>query len=356
MEAKAKLPPPLLLRADADSSQGTGHVMRCLALAQEWQAHGGRAIFISRCHSAALRARVEASGAAWVALKENDSVEADLQITLARLSERQGTLLVLDGYHFDARQQQAMKIPRHPLLVIDDNAHLPTYHADILLNQNLGAGQLDYHCAPDTVLLLGPSYALLRPEFQSWRRRLRCNRTVGRRVLVTMGGSDPNNFTLRVIDALARLDTPGIEARVVLGSANRHVAIVERAVAACPAHIELLHGVNDMAALMGWADFAVSAAGSTCWELVCLGLPAVVVSLAENQRRIADELDAAGVAQNLGWHESVTAARLAAALENLVYASFRRFSMSEKSRWLVDGRGTERVVQALIERSLLGAA
>lgn len=342
--------PPLLLRADAGADQGTGHVMRCLALAEAWRGRGGGAILISRCESVALRARIESSGTTLVSLEPGNSVDADLQFILHQLAEHEAAVLALDGYHFDSQQQQALKIPGHPLLVIDDNAHLSAYHADILLNQNLGAAQLNYRCDPETALLLGPSFALLRPEFLNWRRRFRCVRTIGRRILVTLGGSDPGNFTLRVIEAVGRLDTPGIEVRVVVGPANPYLTALEKAVDESAVAIELWRDVSDMGSLMAWADITVSAGGTTCWELACLGLPALVVPLADNQRRIAHELDAAGVVQNLGWHEEVSDERLAVALENLLYASYRRLSMSDKGRWLVDGRGAERVVEVLLER------
>ena len=351
MRASRELP-PLLLRADADAVQGTGHVMRCVALAEAWRAQGGRAIFISRCDSAALRARIETSGAVLVPLEQNASLDSDLQTTRAQLAEREAALLVLDGYHFDSLQQQALRLPGHPLLVIDDNAHLEAYHADIVLNQNIGSDQLNYPCEADTTLLLGPSYALLRSEFQTWRRRFRCNRAIGQKILVTLGGSDPDNFTLRVIEAVSLLDRPGIEVRVVVGPANSHLAALENAVQNAAVRVELLHAVSDMASLMAWADIAVSAGGTTCWELACLGLPALVVILADNQKRSAEELHAAGIVQNLGWHDGVSAQRLATALESLVYTSFRRLSMSEKGRWFVDGRGAERVVDALLERAL----
>jgi UDP-2,4-diacetamido-2,4,6-trideoxy-beta-L-altropyranose hydrolase len=345
----------LLVRADADTVRGTGHIMRCLALAQAWQARGGCATFISNCEVAALRARIEACGAAFMPLQQNDSVEMDIQITRKQLAEREAALLVLDGYHFDAEQQQALRIPGHPLLVIDDFAHLPAYHTDVLLNQNLASNQLCYSCDPDTRLLLGPTFALLRPEFADWRRGCRDIESNGGKILVTLGGSDPDNCTLRIIAALDRLDSANYEAKVVVGSANRHGARLEKMVGAAQGQIELLHGVTDMAPLMAWANVAVAAGGTTCWELACMGLPALVVILADNQRRIAEQLHGAGIVENLGWHESVSTDHLTSALQDLLAASLRRKSMSEKGRRLVDGRGAQRVVQALIDHAMLRA-
>jgi len=348
--------PPLLVRADADTRRGTGHVMRCLALAQVWQAHGGAVVFISRCDSAALRERILASGADLIALAPNDPVEADTESTLIQLAQREAALLVLDGYHFGFEQQEMLRVSGHPLLVVDDTAHLDRYRADILLNQNLGATTLHYRCDPETTRLLGPAYAMLRPEFAHWRRRFRSVRGVARKILVTLGGSDPSNFTARAIEALAQLDTPLLEVRVVVGPANPHLAELKAQADKFAPRVQLLSPVADMAELMTWADLAVSANGTTSWELACLGLPALTVIMAENQRPIAEELDALEVVQNLGWHADVSVQRLASAVDILQYSTFRRLRMSERGRTLVDGRGAERVAQTLFERSCKRAA
>src|SRR3990172_8325090 len=292
--------PPLLLRADADVRRGTGHVMRCLALAQVWQTHGGTVVFISRCDSPALRERIVAGGADLVLLAPDDSIEMDIENTLVQLAQRKDAVLVLDGYHFGFEQQEILRVAGHPLLVIDDTAHLERYRADILLNQNLGASALEYRCDPETTRLLGPAYAMLRPEFVRWRRRFRSVRGVARKILVTLGGSDPSNFTVRAIDALAQLSTPGLEVRVVVGPANPRLAELKARADKFAPRIQILSPVADMAELMAWADLAVSASGTTSWELACLGLPALTVVMADNQRRIAAELD--GIVQNLGWH------------------------------------------------------
>ena len=348
--------PPLLVRADADARRGTGHVMRCLALAQAWRARGAAAVLISRCDSAALRERILSTGAELVSLAPGDSAEADIENTLAQLWRREAAWLALDGYDFSLAQQQTLRGAGHPLLVIDDIAHLDRYCADILLNQNLGAAALSYRCDPETTRLFGPHYALLRPEFAHWRRAFRDVPEVAQKILVTLGGSDSSNFTARVIDALAQLDTAGLEVRVVVGPANPHLPeLRERADTLAP-QIQLLSRVSDMAELMAWADLAVSAGGTTCWELACLGLPALIVIMAENQRGIAEELDAIEVVQNLGWHDDVSVERLAAAVNVLQHDTSRRLRMSEQGRALVDGWGAERVAQVLFEDSCRRAA
>ncbi len=348
--------PPLLVRADANPAMGSGHVMRCLALAQAWGGRGGPVWFLSRCNNATLQQRIQAAGAEFLSLSPDASVPLDIQSTLTLLAELKAAYVVLDGYDFDSDYQRAVRAGGCRLLVIDDTVRLTHYDADILLNQNLGAAELKYDCNSDAVVLLGPEYALLRREFIFWRSRLHTVPETARKILVTLGGSDPDNVTLNVIEALRRLETTRLQIRVVAGPANPHIEELRDAAAAFPGRLELLSAVSDMAPLMAWADLAITAAGGTCWELACLGLPAVSLVIAENQRGIAEELGTAGVVFNLGWHAEVSAERLANTVDGLLFSSFRRLRMSQKGRALVDGKGAERVVSALLQRDCTRAA
>ena len=330
--------------------------MRCLALAQAWGGRGGPVWFLSRCNNATLQQRIQAAGAEFLSLSPEASVHLDIQSTLTLLAELKAAYVVLDGYDFDSDYQRAVRAGGCRLLVIDDTIRLTHYDADILLNQNLGAAQLKYDCNSDAVVLLGPEYALLRREFIFWRSRLHTVPETARKILVTLGGSDPDNVTLNVIRALRGLEITRLQIRIVAGPANPHIEELRDAAAAFPGRLELLSAVSDMAPLMAWADLAITAAGSTCWELACLGLPAVSLVIAENQRGIAEELGTAGVVFNLGWHAEVSAERLATAVDGLLFSSFRRLRMSQKGRALVDGKGAERVVSALLQRDCIRAA
>lgn len=337
----------ILIRADGDAQRGTGHVMRCLALAQAVEAEKGRVVFLSHCESESLRQRVEAAGILFHPLGRRHPHPADLSATLALLRELQAAWLVLDGYHFDPAYQQAVRGAGYRLLVIDDIAHLPEYHADLLLNQNLNAGQFQYAHDPDTVLLLGPRYALLRPEYLRWGGWHREIPELARKVLVTMGGGDADNVTLRIIRVLRQIRGIGVEAKVVVGPASPHLEELRRAVDGNETPLHLLTNVTDMSPLMAWADIGFAAGGSTCWELAFMGLPSVVMVLAENQDGIAAALDSAGIAMNVGWFDRVSEARLSEVLIELLMSPERRRRMSHAGQQLVDGGGAGRVVATL---------
>jgi UDP-2,4-diacetamido-2,4,6-trideoxy-beta-L-altropyranose hydrolase len=340
----------LVLRADASARIGAGHMMRCFALAQAWQLGGGQVSFLSYCENDALRQRITNADVEVVPIASPHPEPRDLQTTLEALRTRSaGTTgnpawLVLDGYHFDPAYQQAVRAARYRLMVIDDIAHWPDYHADILLNQNLGAETLKYNHDPDTALLLGSRYALLRQEFLTWHGWRRETQSMARRVLVTMGGGDSDNVTLKVINALEQVQLNGLEAVVVVGGSNPHGESLRSASRNSQVKIRLERDPLNMPELMAWADVAISASGSTCWELAFMGLPSLVVAIADNQLGVAKQLETLGMAVNLGWHRQVTLSQMAQSLKDLLASDERRTALAQRCHAQVDGDGVDRVL------------
>lgn len=344
----------LLIQADASTKMGTGHIMRCLALAQEWQTQGGYVTFISRYDNRGLGDRVEKEGFKLVKLEESCSEEVVRTLAAEVLVSHPGAWVVLDGYHFTPEYQQWIKETGHPLLVIDDMAHLDHYYADVILNQNIHAQKLSYDTEKHTRLLLGTDYALLRREFRAWQGWQRKGVESATKVLVTLGGADPDNVTLKVIQAFQEMNHSGLEAKILVGLANPHLNRLRESIKSSVHNLQLLTHVAKMPELMAWADIAVSAGGSTCWELVFMGVPNVIIVLADNQREVALELAAAKASLNLGWFEKVTVASLAQALRTLLQSYELRQHMRNTGRSLVDGRGAARVVEALKAEDKIG--
>lgn len=343
-------PSLLVLRADADARIGSGHVMRCLALAQEWRQQGGEAVFIGRISAESLQHRIVDEGCGLKLLPASHPAPDDLSAVRAYLAENrsQPGWLVLDGYHFDLSYHDAIRCAGWSLMVIDDYAHLPEYHADILLNQNLYAGELIYNTQQGAQHLLGARYALLRREFQEARKQHRDIGGDGRRVLVTMGGADPDNVTGRVVDALLRMNVSGLAVKIVIGPLNPHRSDLEARLQRAGFQVEVLTAVEKMATLMQWADLAVTAAGSTCWELAALGVPMVVTIVADNQERLASAIAAYEAAENLGWFYGWMPAQAADIIARLLAQAERRRIMAMKGTELTDGRGCERIVDLLL--------
>ena len=335
-----------VIRADASPRIGTGHVMRCLALAQQWQQKNGAVLFVSAEITPSLGERLKAESMETAVITAAPGSIEDAEQTLAHARACNAPWIVADGYVFGAAWQKHIKESGLRLLVIDDYGHAEHYHADIVLNQNASAdAQLYAHRDASTRLLLGTRYTLLRKEFTEWRDWKREIPEHATKVLVSLGGSDPDNVTGTVIDALATI--PGIEAVIVVGGSNPNLEILQKSIGPQNSPMRLVVNATNMPELMAWADVAVSAAGSTSWELAYMGLPSVLIVTADNQAGIAEALARGNVSVSLGAHPSATLERIAAATRARLEDSQRLTDMITRGRNLVDGQGARRVSTAL---------
>jgi spore coat polysaccharide biosynthesis predicted glycosyltransferase SpsG len=315
--------PKLFIRADVTTAIGIGHIMRCIALAQAWQEKGGSVTFLSHCENEVLRQQILREGFGLISIDRPHPAPEDLKqaISLLQDSRSDGDNLwfVLDGYHFG-----------------------PEY------NQNLNAEQLIYSCEPYTRLLLGTRYGLLRSEFLSWIDYKREIPEVAQKLLVTLGGADPSNQTLTIVRAIQQLELERLETIVLIGPANPYVQTLQSVIKQSKFPIQLISNPDNIPELMAWADLAISASGSTVMEMLFMGLPALVIILAENQKTVAEALAETDVAVNLGWYQDLSAAQIAREMTELVEATDVRSEMSQRGRHLVDGKGAERVLAKLL--------
>jgi spore coat polysaccharide biosynthesis predicted glycosyltransferase SpsG len=315
----------LLIRADADVSIGTGHVMRCLSLAQAWQDAGGRATFAMACTTPAVTERLQDEHIGLVRIDAVAGGEGDLEQAIGFARAEDASWIVTDGYRFGAHYQGALRKAGVRVLALDDNGGT-CFEANFVLNQNFHAHEDLYpDRSANTRLLLGTEYALLRREFIPLRGYRRQIPAVARHLVVMMGGSDPNNMTSRVLDAVDRVDVPGLRVLVVV--------------------CRLVTNATNMPELIAQADLAVSAAGTICWEFCQLGLPTILLPIAENQIAAARALHAAGVAVLAS---EAGPAAMAQLITRLISSQAERISLSRKARTLVDGRGAERTLSALL--------
>lgn len=331
------------LRADASSTLGGGHIFRSLTLADALADSGWRCLFACKTGT---REVVPALGRS-----RHDIVDLhgpDESGFLQALRPGDADLLVVDHYGLNARVEAACRPWVRRILVIDDGPGR-AHDCDILLDQNLGADPSAYHGhVPDRChLLLGPDFALLRPQFSRARDGALTRHLTKRpvqRLLISLGAADPARLASRVVAATAGLP---LEIDVVLGSASAQEQAIHELASRLGLSVRVHIDVTDMAALMSAADLAVGAGGSTSWERCCLGLPSLIVVLAENQRDIAASLDRAGAALNLGTAETLTNEKLTAALQMLYHDEARRSAIAEQAAAICDGDGTRRVTEVL---------
>jgi|SRR5579862_8603113 len=338
----------LIIRVDATAAMGTGHVMRCLALAQAWRRLGGDVVFAMVDTIPALARRLEHEQFTSKLLNCAAGGFDDAEALASVAAGVHAAWVAIDGYHFNSAYQHTIKKTGLKLLWIDDVGACMPYCADLVLNQNLYAAPVMYSEQSDaTNLLLGSSYALLREEFLGWNNWRRDFRGGVKRILVTMGGSDSQNATAQILPALARTGLD-IEIDVVVGGSNPHTETIQQMANQLPCNINVRSDVVNMPDLMAGADLAISAAGVTCYELALLHVPMILITLAENQVPTAKAFAECGAALNLGDLASVDLGRVAEAVCALTHNAKQRRSLAGKARSLVDADGAMRVCQVLL--------
>jgi UDP-2,4-diacetamido-2,4,6-trideoxy-beta-L-altropyranose hydrolase len=258
--------------------------------------------------------------------------------------------LVVDHYALDMHWETELHGLYGKLLVIDDLADR-AHSCDLLLDQNLGRQASDYaHFVPmHCTVLAGPQYALLRPEFAALREYSlkRREAPVLKRLLITMGGVDQPNATGQVLEALkASSLLEACHITVVMGSQAPWLSQVREVAANMPWPTEVRVDINDMAQVMAESDLAIGAAGGTSWERCCLGLPTLMVVLAENQWGGAQALQAVGAARLIGDAGSISM-RLTSGLSSAL-ADCSLTEMTRDASSVTDGKGVMRVVQQMV--------
>jgi len=340
----------LVIRADGHRAIGAGHVMRCLALAEAWRRRGGTVTFVVFADSDRLAERLRAGCDALVRLERPHPSPADGVRLLEVAAVHPGAPVVLDGYGFDGAYHQMVRAAGHPLLVLDDHAHLPAYDVDWVLNPNaLASPALYRRQGSRAALLLGPTYALLRAEFLAWKDWVRPAPASGaRHFLVSLGGSDPRNVTWRMLQGMAGAlgSVQGAQVRIVVGHSNPNAGDLRAYAAGAPFGCEVLIGVDDMPAQMTWADLALGAAGVTTWEMAYMQLPSLLATVADNQGTNAALVAAREAARDLGGLDAGLEARIADAVRALLGDSRALSVMAAAGRALVDGGGAARVAEA----------
>jgi UDP-2,4-diacetamido-2,4,6-trideoxy-beta-L-altropyranose hydrolase len=328
----------VVIRVDASITIGTGHVMRCLTLASALRARGSTVTFICREHEGHLCDHIEASSfaicrlpapeqtasaferddyAAWLGVPQG--IDADQTLGRLNKDDTPADWLVVDHYGLDAVWQNRVRNLALNVLVIDDIANRP-HACQILLDQNLNRSPEERYRSlvpQHSRFLLGPQYALLRREFTeaaSERRRRSGNIS---RILIFFGGTDLSGETFKACRAVATEMPNDVTVDVVAGAANPRR---EELASFCrtDARFHYHHQIANMAELIGDADLAIGAGGTTAWERTFLGLPTITVAVAENQVDGSEALAAQGAIRYLGMRDTVTEEQIGATLRDLL--------------------------------------
>lgn len=286
----------VIIRADASVEIGSGHVIRCLTIAKKLRDEGSHVRFWME--------PLQGNLIDFVAREGFDNIEqADY-----------ADLYVVDHYRLDLEWERSIRSFTQKLMVIDDLAR--AHDCDMLLDQNLVPGyetRYDGVVPEDCVKLLGPKYLLMREEFVEARANLRERSDKVKRLLIFMGGSDPTNETIKILQALATFTLEQID--IVVGSSNPMKEAIGQICQERGYHYHCQ--IDYMAKLMQQADFAIGAGGATMWERCYIGLPSSATITADNQRETTSYAASLRVVKNLGWHEQVTVETYKQLLANL---------------------------------------
>jgi UDP-2,4-diacetamido-2,4,6-trideoxy-beta-L-altropyranose hydrolase len=301
----------IVYRVDASASIGTGHVMRCLTLADALKSKGYESIFICQHLVGNVGTYIEGRGFRVELLEKT----ADIQ-TFQCSEDAEGSAVIINGlsqsvdwlivdhYEIDHKWEKLMKPHVNRIMVIDDLANR-AHQCDLLLDQNLQVnGELRYRnlVPPHCKLLIGPRYLLLRPSFYESKRLLSKRNRSLEKLLIFFGGSDPTNETIKALQALADMNLEGIQITVIIGVSNPNA---EQIVELCLGleNVQLHVQVENMTDYIVQADFALGAGGVAMWERCYLGLPSSVTIVADNQQDSVIAAERSGAVWNLGRHE-----------------------------------------------------
>jgi UDP-2,4-diacetamido-2,4,6-trideoxy-beta-L-altropyranose hydrolase len=332
-------------------------MMRCLTLADRLRRDGAAITFICRDLPGNLCRLIEGKGYPLHLLPGEEystaghGWEDDVRRT-REISQTEGDIdcLIVDHYGLDIRWESALRESARAVVVIDDLANR-RHDCDLLLDQNLvdqTERRYDRLVSERCHKLLGPTYALLRPEFADARDVQRPRQGMVSRILLFFGGADPYRVTSKAMDAGRLLNRPDIVFDIVIGGANPHYDHIKNLGRYLP-NCTCYHAPGNMAELMIMADLAVGAGGSTTWERCCVGLPTLVIASTIYEAATARAVERAGAGCYLGMHHEVTPFQIASALERLLYEPEAVRSWSEQAAELVDGRGTDRVCRGFYE-------
>lgn len=337
----------IAFRADASITIGSGHIMRCLTLADALRERSASILFLCRDEPGHLGNLITARGYEVKWLPPVRNLAEDVQTSIKALTS-DATLewLVVDHYDLDDEWESNLRGYTKKIMVIDDLADRQ-HDCNLLLDQNLQKSQCYTNLVSQTCqTLIGPKYALLRPQFAIERNLLQDRDGKVSRLLVFFGGSDVGGETLKALSAIELLGRPDLNVDVVIGATNPRRELIESACRAIPNAI-LYCQIEDMATRMVKADLFIGAGGTSSWERCCLGLPALVMATASNQISQCEALNLANAHLFIGVATFITEEKLMQKIAALLKEPYRLKQIGDNGRNLVDGQGVARVLEAM---------
>ncbi|SDK04069.1 UDP-2,4-diacetamido-2,4,6-trideoxy-beta-L-altropyranose hydrolase [Sediminibacillus albus] len=335
-----------IIRADASNAIGAGHIMRTLALAQSLKKYSSIQFVCSEITTGLIKL-LNKENVCLDVLPSTPGSEEDLNKTIEIAKIKQVDWIILDGYHFNDSYITELKKNGLKVLLFDDFANLDYYCADIILNRGTFVNEEMYtNIETYSQLLIGPQFTTLRKEFLNWQGVKPAIKTTPTNVLISMGGADPNNVTLSIIRMLEKVNDYNREIKVLLGPANNHKDRINASLTKSKLDLHIVEDDEDMPSLLNWADFAITAGGTTLFEMAYMGLPSIVIQIAENQKSAKILAERYQTCLYLGGDTTITQHDFEEALQIINDLNVRK-KMAINGQNLIDGRGNERILEKL---------
>lgn len=333
----------IVFRVDASKTIGIGHLMRCLALAEELKKRGHNCFFLSKTKNPEIINNISKYHHNFFFIPSFLTMGKDCDALIKYAKKYQIDWIITDHYNIYASYLEKIKHHGFHILSIDDTAQIH-YYSDIIVNQNIGAEKLTFSVEPYTIQLLGTSYIMLREELLL-REKKKQHSSV-EKMLITLGGSDPDNYILTILQSIASI-TKDIELLVVIGPYNPHKATLQAYAEKTKSMISLIHSPENMADYYLQADIAISAGGSSCYEVAYFGIPNIIITIADNQLAIAHELDSNRIGIYLGKKNELQPQNLRDKVKELLDDKSLRDTLGQNGKKIVDGKGKKRIITHL---------
>lgn len=336
-----------LIRADATSEMGTGHVIRCIALGQLLHDNQHTVFFATKTTNQNLLQRIEKEKFSLIKYDVDILTSEDADKTAAIAINNKVDFVITDGYHFDTCYQQTIKNHNLKLMCIDDIAGCH-YVSDIVLNQNLNAELVfKYSTVPYTKLFLGTDYVLFRREFRTINNFTRIIKDECNNILITLGGGDANNNSAKILDIINQVQFQKFNINLLLGSGFLYYEEIKDIANKSYHKINIIKSVENIVPFIEQCDLAITAGGTTVWELVILNTPMLVGVVAENQVPITKQLEKVGAAKNIGWFSKLDSDSFINTLELFVKQKELRNTQINNQLAIKPGSKISEVIKAL---------
>ncbi len=330
----------IAFRVDASQNIGIGHLMRCLALSQELIQRNHICYFLTKVNDDILIDTIKQNNIIYQRIEAAATLKEELDFVINFSYENNINWIVTDHYDLDTWYTKKIKENNFKLLSVDDLAQIH-YYSDIVVNQNIGLEKIRFSSEKYTKFLIGPKYVMMRNELLRRDEKKKENNV--EKLLLTLGGSDSDNVTLEVLKSLETLDEH-IEIILVVGPLNPFYYEIKRFVKNVDLKVKLIKSPKKMTDIYLESDIAISAGGTSCYELSYFGIPNIIIIIEKNQLNIAKEFDKQGISIYIGDKKELKTEQIKEKVKELINNQSLRKRMSQNGQKLIDGLGKKRIV------------